>query len=118
MTEEGYARGHEDGYDQACMDLTDDDLGSKLSGDCGGCFGASFNDCDKCRGMVSKDVPQAEKSRCMTPEEFAEAMKEIAEGNDPECVHSYMDDLMCQLLDDLGYEEGVNIFLDAEKWYA
>ena len=118
MTEEGCARGHEDGYDQACMDLTDDDLGSKLSGDCDGCFGASFNDCDKCRGIVSKDVPQAEKSRRMTPEEFAEAMKEIAESDDPECAHSYMDDLMCQLLDDLGYEEGVKIFLDAEKWYA
>jgi len=23
---EAYARGYEDGYDQACMDLTDDDL--------------------------------------------------------------------------------------------
>ena len=54
----------------------------------------------------------------MTPEEFAEAMKEIAESDDPECAHSYMDDLMCQFLDDLGYEEGVKIFLDAEKWYA
>lgn len=25
---EAYIRGYEDGYDQACMDLTDDDLGS------------------------------------------------------------------------------------------
>ena len=27
--QEGYARGLEDGYDEACMDLTDDDLGSE-----------------------------------------------------------------------------------------
>ncbi len=27
---EGYTRGVEDGYDEACMDLTDDDLGSNL----------------------------------------------------------------------------------------
>ena len=116
--QEGYLRGKEDGYDEACMDLTGDDLGSKVNGDCDGCFGASFGDCDKCRGMASKDVPQAEKSRCMTPEEFAETMKEIAESEDPECAHGDMDDLMCQLLEDLGYEEGVKIYLDADKWYA
>lgn len=57
-TEEGYTKGHEDGYDQACMDLTDDDLGSKLNGKCDGCFGASFNDCDRCRGVVAEDDPQ------------------------------------------------------------
>lgn len=48
--QEGYSRGLEDGYDEACMDLTDDDLGSSLDeDDCTGCFGASFNDCMECR---------------------------------------------------------------------
>ena len=46
----GYIAGREDGYDEACMDLTDDDLGSSLDeDDCTGCFGASFNDCAECR---------------------------------------------------------------------
>lgn len=57
-TEKGYTRGREDGYDQACMDFTDDDLGSKLNGDCDGCLGASFNDCDRCRGLVAEDDPK------------------------------------------------------------
>jgi hypothetical protein len=35
------------------MDLTEDDLGSSHDEkDCGACFGASFNDCDECRGLV------------------------------------------------------------------
>ncbi len=45
---EAYARGYEDGYDQACMDMTDDELCGMLDEDCGMCFGASFNDCDDC----------------------------------------------------------------------
>lgn len=51
----GYIAGREDGYDEACMDLTDDDLGSSLEEEgenCGECFGASFNDCERCRGLV------------------------------------------------------------------
>lgn len=50
-----YKQGREDGYDEACMDLTDNDLGSSLEEEgknCGECFGASFNDCDECRGLV------------------------------------------------------------------
>jgi hypothetical protein len=52
---EAYIRGYEDGYDQARIDLIDDDLGSSLEEEgenCGECFGASFNDCDECRGLV------------------------------------------------------------------
>ena len=51
----GYIAGREDGYDEACMDLTDNDLGSSLEEEdenCGECFGASFNDCDECRRLV------------------------------------------------------------------
>ena len=50
-----YKQGREDGYDEACMDLTDNDLGSSLEEEdenCGECFGANFNDCDECRRLV------------------------------------------------------------------
>jgi hypothetical protein len=61
----------------------------------------------------------------MTPEEFAAKMREefpINEhGNaayDKEGAHAQADDIICDLLESLGYAEGVEIFRRAEKWYA
>ena len=63
----------------------------------------------------------------MTPEEFAEKMRELAgEKNeygqycpdDPERAHGKMDDLMCEVLESLGYGEGVEIFRNTRLWYA
>ena len=56
----------------------------------------------------------------MTPEEFALKMKEIENQyeDDPEISHAMMDDLMCEVLDSLGYEVGVHIFVESGKWYA
>lgn len=54
-----------------------------------------------------------------TPEEFADAMRFLNVNVEfTEDRHIDMDDLMCQLLISLGYEEGVEIFRDAKKWYA
>lgn len=63
----------------------------------------------------------------MTPEEFAEKMQKARETTgfifgtevpDIETAHENMDDLMCQVLRDLGYGEGIDIFCNADKWYA
>jgi hypothetical protein len=59
----------------------------------------------------------------MTPDEFAQKMRAISEAmergrNDPESRHCYADDLMCELLKELGYEEGVKVFEEMDKWYA
>ncbi len=61
----------------------------------------------------------------MTPEEFKKAMIEIVGRTpekkgygDPEGSHSAADDLLCQVLKDLGYNEGIEIFLESERWYA
>lgn len=54
----------------------------------------------------------------MDPDAFAYEMRMIARGDDEEVEHSDMDDLMCEILTSLGYEEGVQIFKDAHKWYA
>lgn len=56
----------------------------------------------------------------MSPSEFKERMKAIQqeEMGDSEVIHSRMDDLMCRALMEFGFSEGVNIFLEQEKWYA
>lgn len=37
---------------------------------------------------------------------------------DPEAFHAKADQLLCQVLTDLGYEEGVKIYNSSTKWYA
>lgn len=56
----------------------------------------------------------------MTPSEFEAKMQQIKdeEQNDPEICHERMDDLISQLLIKLGYEAGIKIFDEAEKWYS
>lgn len=56
----------------------------------------------------------------MTPEQFAEKMREIhadPEGLGPPTTHGQSDDLMCQVLRELGYGEGVDIFEQSKRWY-
>ncbi len=60
----------------------------------------------------------------MAPEEFADKMRKIIwECNssprcDAEDIHYDLDMCMCDLLRELGYGEGVDIFLAQERWYA
>lgn len=55
-----------------------------------------------------------------TPEQFAAemgAIRDVSEA-DPERYHGEADDLLCQMLEELGYKEGVELFRDMEKWYG
>ncbi len=57
----------------------------------------------------------------MTPSDFAKEMAVIAHpgnGYDPEATHSQADDLLCEMLRQLGYGAGVIVFKDMDKWYA
>ena len=54
----------------------------------------------------------------MTPEEFTSKMVDIDLNGDTEVAHSDGDDLMCDLLRELGYEDGVKVFEAMDKWYA
>lgn len=54
----------------------------------------------------------------MSPEEFYDVMKFQRDHRDPETFHRAADNLMCEILEALGYEEGVNTFRSAYKWYA
>ena len=55
-----------------------------------------------------------------TPQEFAAAMEELRDkhADDPEVCHAAMDDLMCELLRELDYEEGIDIYEETHKYYA
>ena len=56
----------------------------------------------------------------MTPEQFAENMKIVAERyrGDTEAVHSVADNLLVACLRALGYGDGCDIFDNLPKWYA
>ena len=63
------------------------------------------------------DSPESSDSHIMTPEEFAKAMKKASD-YDEEVAHMQMDDLMSDLLRQLGYGEGIDIFENTYKWHA
>lgn len=56
----------------------------------------------------------------MTPDEFAKRMKHLATSNpgDPEYFHRDADCLMMNLLNQLGYQDGVKIFSETKKFYS
>lgn len=59
----------------------------------------------------------------MTPEEFKNEMQKISNqlGKkfcDEEITHLEADGLMCDVLRELGYGEGVGVFERMPKWYA
>ena len=55
-----------------------------------------------------------------TPEQFRDEMQKIREeiGGDVEVAHACMDDVLCRVLMELGYRDGVAIFDEQDKWYA
>ena len=57
------------------------------------------------------------KGETMTPEEFHDRMIALETG-DEESDHARADDLMCQALTELGYQDGVKVFETMGKWYA
>lgn len=56
----------------------------------------------------------------MTPDEFAISMQGLSEKwkYDKELRHITMGTPMCDLLEQLGYKEGIDIFRFTSKWYA
>lgn len=52
--------------------------------------------------------------------DYVTRMQEISEESkqDPESAHVKADDLLCEILTDLGYGDVVNIFNNMERWYS
>ncbi len=61
-----------------------------------------------------------EPRKPMTPDEFDDAMREIRNrlDGDPEKMHYEADGLMAEVLERLGYAEGVEEFRDMRKYYG
>lgn len=49
---------------------------------------------------------------------FANEMRRIDRNNNTEMAHILADELMCKLLREFGYGEGVDIFEQMDKWYS
>lgn len=66
---------------------------------------------------ISYEYPD---DRVVTPEEFFNIMKKIHDNDKgyEENWHADMDNLMCRVLTDLGYGDGVDVFYDTDKWYS
>ena len=100
--------------------------------DSGGCLYCPCCDGEQSYCTVLKDGPECNykerlpecpiKEITITPEVFAERMRNIQElysdYHDTEERHQAMDRLMCELLQELGYGEGIDIFEKTNKWYA
>jgi hypothetical protein len=50
--------------------------------------------------------------------QYTEEMQNLQNSSDLESTHCIADDLLCDLLREIGYGEVVNAFENLEKWYA
>ena len=54
----------------------------------------------------------------MTKEEAIEQLQSHVLNGDWESAHSIGDDILCELLTSLGYQEVVDVYAKIGKWYA
>mgnify|MGYP001161875776 CR=1 FL=1 len=61
----------------------------------------------------------SEKKEPMTPDEFAAQMAQIHDTHSQDIAmgHIKADDLLCEVLTQLGYEKGIEIYDRIYKWY-
>ena len=50
--------------------------------------------------------------------EYVEKLRKLADLDDPEVIHGAADDLLCDLLKKLGYDEVVKCFDELPRWYG
>ena len=83
----------------------------------------NFSVCCNCTKIEEGDVCKYFRltgSHITTPEEFKSEIEEIikTECRDEETSHVRMDELMCRVLTELGYGEGIILFENQPTWYA
>ena len=86
-----------------------------------------YEDCPNCQEIVRWNYDgqickacgyPLHKGRILTKEEFVVMMQNAFMKNDIVRGHILADNLMCSLLEAIGYEEGVAIFRNSDRWYA
>jgi len=50
--------------------------------------------------------------------EMVERLQAEVDNDDTECAHGNADDILCELLEKLGYKEVVEKYNEVSKWYA
>lgn len=50
--------------------------------------------------------------------EYLERMRDSAINGDYECAHSDADDILCEMLIELGYQDIIDLYNQVGKWYA
>lgn len=51
-------------------------------------------------------------------EKYLKQMSELKNNDDYEALHGTADDILCELLNELGYTDLVRTFEELPKWYA
>lgn len=51
-------------------------------------------------------------------EKYIQKLVKAQESGDAECAHMDADDILCDLLEELGFSDVVNEFRKINKWYA
>ena len=60
----------------------------------------------------------SEITRKINVEEIKAKLKELQQDDDVELSHYEADQIICKLLDDLGYNDVVKEYNEISKWYA
>jgi len=69
-------------------------------------------------GMCVDNIDWGLEDDVLTPDGFKMEMRRLSGCKDQEVRHQVADNVMCDILKELGYEEGVRIFRDMRKWYS
>lgn len=69
-------------------------------------------------GVAVLRRPTFDKEMTMTKEEALAKLAECQESDDVEMAHSDADDVLCALLDELGYGDVVAEYNKVSKWFA
>ena len=115
----------EEEHDSVLGYLTAEDVFERIRKHHNGEWDKYVNDLVK-KTSEEDDISESSDNRIMTPEEFAKKMKKISDNlkcqndayYDEEDAHSKMDGIMADLLRQLGYGEGIDIFENTNKWYS
>ena len=82
-----------------------------------GLYSKPGSDMEEHASFVSRAAWMAAKQKTITPEEFKNAIQKAFDDNIEE-GHGKADDIMCELLESLGYGEGVQVFKSSKKYYS
>lgn len=75
--------------------------------------------CETCMRQHVRDCSTlVDGTGSFSTKKYMEALKAAQQNNDTESAHVNADDILCNLLEDLGYKPIVEEYHKVDKWYA